>query len=137
MPLGNTASTAKLILDRLNEFETDSKYQGLVETFTGNLQLEHVLPKKYEAERDWANHWDKETAGEWMHRLGNLALLNQSANRCISNGPFEDKGEFLKGSPYPLTRRIGEYVKWNKQSVESNHVFLLDIIKKHWKLKRS
>ena len=126
--------TIKLILERLNEFETSANYQVRVETFDGKLQLEHVLPQKYQAEPEWVNRWDKEAADEWMHRLGNLALLNQSANGSISNLPFEDKREIFKGSPYPLTQRISNFQEWNKQNVETNHHRLLGLIKKHWNL---
>ena len=74
------------------------------------LQLEHVLPQKYATVAAWTRKWDTDSAGEWMHRLGNLALLNQKVNAKISNGPFETKKDLLALSidtPDDQARHLG------------------------------
>eukprot|EP00956_Cyclotella_meneghiniana_P001734 scaffold1909_cov51-Cyclotella_meneghiniana.AAC.1 len=52
--------------------------------------------------------------------LGNLALINQKKNAKISNNnnPFEEKRNEFNVSPYPLTKRISKYDKWDEESVK-------------------
>ncbi|MXW82877.1 MAG: HNH endonuclease, partial [Rhodothermaceae bacterium] len=43
-----------------------------------------------------------------MYRLGNLTLLESSANKKISNTTFDEKCEAYKKSTYALTKEIPE-----------------------------
>ena len=70
----------------------------------------------------------------WTHRLGNLAILNQSANCKMGNKPFSEKREILKDSPYPLTRRIANFPSWDAEAIEKNHKSMLELAREVWKL---
>ena len=131
MQLGTNTPIGEAIFEHLNKFKINSKSQERVEMFCGKLELEHASPKKHKAKCDWTNQWDNKTASMWMHRLGKLALPNQSTNHGISNGSFDNK---RKGSLCLLTQCIAKHPKWTRHSVEANHQHLLDLVKKHWRL---
>jgi hypothetical protein len=69
-----------------------------------------------------------------MHQLGNLALLNQSVNAKITNGPFVKKQDHLKLSPYPLTRQIGESERWDLKAVQGCHDKIMGLASLVWNL---
>jgi hypothetical protein len=127
---------AKIILERLNGYELlESSQVGRLTPLSQTLELEHVLPQKYKKHSEWTQLWNDDDAEEWLHRLGNLALLNKRTNTKISNGPFLPlKRNDLGRSPYPLTRKVAEYADWNVASVEKNHKDLLGIAHKVWEL---
>lgn len=130
----NKAKAAKTILERLNEFELLHGSQGRMLPLRKTLQLEHVLPQKYGQYSAWKTSWEDEDAQEWLHRLGNLALLNKGVNIEISNGPFEMKRNQLSKSPYPLTKMLAEYDQWTASSVRKHHGNLLQMAHKVWDL---
>ena len=98
------------------------------------LQLEHVLPQKYATVAAWTRKWDTDSAREWMHCLGNLALLNQKVNAKISNGPFDKKKDHLALSPYPLTRQMTKHAKWDAKAVKSHHETVISLAIFIWNL---
>jgi hypothetical protein len=131
---GPGAKIAKAILERVNEYELVKSSQGRVNPIEATLQLEHVLPQKYDTVEAWTRKWDTDSAGEWMHRLGNLALLNQKVNAKISNGPFEMKKDHLALSPYPLTRRMAKHTIWDVKAVKSHHETVINLAILIWNL---
>jgi hypothetical protein len=128
------SKVARILLDRLNEFELVQSHQGHINPIEATLQLEHILPQKYQ--KEWGNSWDATIADEWMHRLGNLALLNQKANAMISNGPFSKKKKHLEASPYPLTKRIAKSQTWDLDAVQQHHNTILRLSSSVWDLRR-
>lgn len=135
-PKGPGSKIAKAILERLNEFELVKSSQGRVNPIEGTLQLEHVLPQKYDTVAGWTRKWDTDSAGEWMHRLGNLALLNQKVNAKISNGPFMEKKDHLAHSLYPLTRQMAGNAIWDVEAVKSHHDTVIRLAIVIWGLDR-
>jgi hypothetical protein len=133
-PKGPGSKIAKAILERVNEFELVKSSQGRINPIEATLQLEHVLPQKYDTVEAWTRKWDTDSAGEWMHRLGNLALLNQKVNAKISNGPFETKKDHLAHSPYPLTRQMAKHTFWDLKAVKSHHETVISLAILIWDL---
>jgi len=122
---------AKAILERLNEHELLAEHQGRVEqTDKSTLHLEHVLPQNHDNVSSWTEAWPTDRASQCLHILGNLALINQKKNAKISNNPFEEKRDEFSASPYPLTKRISKYDKWDEESVKKNHNELIALAKK-------
>ena len=132
---GASSKIAKAILERLNEYQliTSSQVQR-IQHMQFALQLEHVLPQKHSKVKEWSSKWDEDNADLWMHRLGNLALLNQKLNGKISNGSFSEKRKSYKTSPYPMTRLIGDYKKWEPADVEMNHCHIVSLAVEVWGL---
>mmetsp|Transcript_59873 Transcript_59873/g.117438 ORF Transcript_59873/g.117438 Transcript_59873/m.117438 type:complete len:602 (+) Transcript_59873:129-1934(+) len=131
-PAGRKVLTA--ILARLNGHELSRTSECRIIPFTSTLHLEHVLPQKSDTE-SWREEWQcPAEREEWLHRLGNLALLNGKVNSKISNGSFASKQRHLLDSPYPLTKRIGKSPKWDREEVEINHRELMDLAIDVWGL---
>lgn len=128
---GTTIASA--ILERLSAHRLCDQFQSSMPQCQ-QLQLEHILPKKAQGEY-WTLHWPYEDSKlEWMHRLGNLAPLNQKANAKASNKPFSSKKDLYKESPYPLTSSLQNYEVWNQQSVERRHQEILHLANEVWGL---
>ena len=123
---------AKAILLRLNEHIQVKEHQGRWEYLPKSLQLEHVLPQKLGL--SWREEWSEDEAKLWMHRLGNLALLNQKVNSEISNGPFPNKKDKLSESPYPLTKAISKMETWDSENVVRNHKNVVATAVQVWNL---
>jgi hypothetical protein len=121
---GKTVSGRRLamaLLDGLNEHHARLNNQASIQAFLSTLQVEHVLPQKWDGNPSWKEEWAPNEAERWLHRIGNLALLNQKANSKISNRSFSMKRPDLGDSIYPLTRRISKYKCWDANAIETNH----------------
>lgn len=133
---GVSAQKAVAILGRLNEYQTaaaDDKPPN--PAHTGRLELESVLPQDYETDPSWKDAWSTEEANGWMHRLGNLVLVNQKSKPGEANHQaFEEKKELYNKSRYPLTRRVADYSNWTPESAKACHEELLLLARAVWDL---
>ncbi|MCA3152126.1 MAG: HNH endonuclease, partial [Rhodocyclaceae bacterium] len=66
--------------------------------------IEHVLPENPSA--DWDESFAPERQKDFVYRLGNLLLLEPSANREAQNAPFEDKRRLYEKSAYATARAL-------------------------------
>lgn len=104
-----------------------------------HVTVEHVLPQTPRPDSDWAKWVPSEQARRgWVHRLGNLALLNRKKNSAASNFEFDRKKQayFSKGGvcAFPLTTQVLQQKDWTADVLESRHAALLAIAEAHWKL---
>ena len=67
--------------------------------------IEHVLPQSPEDGWEAFNDRDLET---FVHRLGNMVMLEAGKNKGIGNKPYAEKCPVLLGSSLSLTRRLAE-----------------------------
>jgi hypothetical protein len=127
---------AKAILERINEYisVTEHQHRGHQPLFPSQLHLEHVLPQNHENVPEWAGDWEPEHVQIWLHKLGNLALLNEKANASIGNSAFEKKQASLEKSPYPLTQQISRENQWSVTEVENHHKKIVDYAREVWNL---
>lgn len=72
------------------------------DTDTGSI--EHILPEN--PSDVWESQVPQEYWDSVVYRLGNLTLLEPSANRQAGNREYEEKLPFYKASSYALTRNI-------------------------------
>jgi hypothetical protein len=112
-------SAAKAILGKLNAHEL---WKGSeTASVEAQVNLEHVMPQK-PAKTSWTEDWpDPEKAGESLHMLGNLAIVNVKMNSKMGNGGFADKKEEFRKSPFPLTREIAGYHCWKEADLKKAH----------------
>lgn len=82
------------------------------------VNLEHVLPKRA-SQKDWGKTFSPDERKDYLHRLGNLALLQKGPNGRIGNKPFSEKQPILKDSKFVLTSEIGDEVDWTKEAIKS------------------
>jgi hypothetical protein len=141
---GVTAKKAQAILGRLNEYHDDSHHHHhqsessssssrivVPPQNSARVHLESVLPENYyEADSGWS----VEEANDWMHRLGNLVLVNKKSKETLADRAFCEKKECLKQSQYPLTRNVAEFSQWTPKSAKTCHEDLLLLARKVWDL---
>jgi len=134
-------SKAKAILWRINEYIHLTEHQQL-QTLrpidSNKLHIEHILPQKHDNVASWMEMWGDDSRGDaekWLHRLGNLVLLNEKVNAKIGNKSFEHKREFLGRFPYALTNRVKTEKYWNVDAVKRQHKDILDRAVLVWNLK--
>ena len=111
---GSRRKLAKYILARLEEDAADRACDP--DTDPGTIA--HVLPENpVEA---WSESFPP---GAWeasMYRLGNLTLLEASANRAVGNATYGEKRAAYEGSAYVLTRSIPQMApeQWTPELVD-------------------
>lgn len=105
----------------------------------GIISIEHVLPQAPPAESKWCEWFpSQELRDRWVHRLGNLLLLNHKKNSSASNYEFEKKKKsyFMKGgvSPFPITTQAVGETEWTVDVLERRQKETLDTLKKTWRV---
>lgn len=126
---------AKAVLGRLNEYKCATLNQE--PTASKQVVLEHILPKKYDKNciHGWKAIWGQEEASDWMHRLGNLALLGTRAKS--SDASFYEKKHRYLNSPFPLTQQLHELPHWDFSAVRLRHTELNHLAANVWDLYES
>jgi hypothetical protein len=104
------------------------------------ISIEHVLPQNPPTGSKWCEWFPtQDLRDHWLHRLGNLLLLNHKKNGTASNFEFDKKktAYFTKGgvSPFPLTTQAVGQKEWTVAVVEARQKALLDVLKKVWRVK--
>lgn len=103
------------------------------------LTIEHVLPQNPKLDSQWCDWFPTRADRErWVHRLGNLLLLNHRKNSSASNYDFAKKKSayFLKGgvSPFPLTTQALTESEWTEEVLERRQSDLIDKLKELWRI---
>ncbi len=87
--------------------------------------------------------WTEETTKVWLHRLGNLCVLNTTHNSAARNKSFSIKKEVLFGEPMVkglapgLTAfSLSQVPVWNPAAVKSRQADLLNCLAVRWEFKQ-
>jgi len=104
------------------------------------ISVEHVLPQSPQKGSKWFEWWtDDEEREEYVHRLGNLALLSRRKNSQAKNFEFKKKKEkyFQRGGvcPFTLTTQVLNQDHWTPEVVQERQEQLVDKLKEVWDLK--
>ncbi|NYT85016.1 DUF4357 domain-containing protein [Pollutimonas harenae] len=136
-PLYDTHSSRALaiLLLRLDRLMSDASaiYQHDV------VSVEHVMPQQPASDSEWQT-WISEptTRQQWLHRLGNLALLSRKKNSAASNRDFcwKKTAYFTKGgvSSFALTTQVLQHQKWTSEVMEKRQFDMLQTLESHWRL---
>lgn len=121
-------SHARYLLKALDVAET-----GLALTATSSKDeptLEHVLPLSPKVLTDWP--FTPEEHQDYVHRLGNLALLPNEANSSAGSDKFALKRPILARQPNVLTKEIAKSTIWGKDRIEQRQERLAKIALKAW-----
>jgi hypothetical protein len=136
-PLYQTHSARALavILLRIDALVSDGS-----KTMSHDLvTVEHVLPQQPKPESGWVQ-WvpGVQDRALWVHRLGNLALLNRKKNSAASNFDFDRKKQayFSKGGTcaFPLTTQVLQEAEWTPSVLKARQEALLTKADAHWRL---
>jgi hypothetical protein len=95
-----------------------------------SINLEHILPENPSV--DWGVEEDMAHANH--RRLGNLVLLQATANSKIGNLPFKDKKSVLKSSSFYLTKMIADNKIWTAKEINSRQKRLAELAVDTWPL---
>ncbi len=136
-PLYQTHSARALgvILLRLDALVSDGSKTMAHDLVT----VEHVLPQQPKEESLWLQ-WmpGSQERAAWVHRLGNLALLNRKKNSAASNYEFDRKKQvyFSKGGAcaFPLTTQVLQQKEWTAVVLQARQEALLAQAEAHWRL---
>ncbi|WP_321280686.1 DUF262 domain-containing HNH endonuclease family protein [Marinifilum fragile] len=97
-----------------------------------NSSVEHLIPRKIQ---DTSWDIDSQEHMEWLHRLGNLVLIDRRKNASLSNRLFDEKKIRYQGAIE--TRANTNFVfmnnsVWNIFAVKQNHYRVLEILKDYY-----
>jgi len=95
------------------------------------VNLEHVLPQS--PSEGWKDI-ETEIADIYFNRLGNLVLLQQTANSEIGNASFEKKKQHFIQSGFLLTRKVGSLDGWDTGEIDNRQSQLANLAVAAWTL---
>lgn len=95
------------------------------------VNLEHVLPKNASADA-WGAEFDEDERREYLHRFGNLALLQKGPNGRIGNKGFYKKKPILNKSKFSLTSEIAQEASWTKSAIQARQARLAKLAVTTW-----
>jgi uncharacterized protein with ParB-like and HNH nuclease domain len=94
--------------------------------------IEHLMPQNI-SETRWNIDFDRHK--EWVHRLGNLVLIDKNKNASLSNKLFDEKKIKYQGAIE--TRANTNFIfmtnmEWNIESITSNHWRTINLLKQYY-----
>ncbi len=127
----NTA-LARHILAQINN-HLKAPEEKLYCTTSLDIDLEHILPKKYK------DHWQDKKEDfpgglhKYIHRLGNMTLISPDSNRRLGNADFEKKRDVYQTQPLEITKRIINEPIWSADAIRRRQNWLASEATKIWK----
>ncbi|MDZ8026029.1 MAG: HNH endonuclease family protein [Nostoc sp. DedQUE11] len=104
------------------------------------ITVEHVLPQNPSADSKWLQWFpNEEERIQYVHRIGNLALLSRNKNAEAQNYDFNKKKEKYffskKGvSPFVLTTQVLHQSEWTPEVIKLRQEDCLQSLRKLWRL---
>ncbi len=94
--------------------------------------IEHLMPQKIDSS-DW--NIDINLHKDWVHKLGNLALIDKNKNASLSNRLFNEKKIKYQGAIE--TRANTNYIfmaneDWDIEKLEANHKRTVNVLKQYY-----
>jgi hypothetical protein len=123
---------AKYYLRSLQTTADDSDERAWWMPNMADMSLEHVLPQKPEG--NWPQFTD-EQHGDFVNRLGNLALMLATDNSDLRSDPFEAKRSSYARAYFTLTSQIAEAEDWTPEAIEQRQVTLAKFAADTWSIK--
>ena len=95
--------------------------------------VEHLMPQKLNL-----NEWNIEEDDHklWLHRLGNIILVDRKKNSSLSNSAYEIKKQKYKGA---IENRANTnwlfltFNNWDIEKIHDNHDRVLNLLKEYYK----
>lgn len=122
------AKCLRYILYRLEHAMGGSKYDYEEDAGT----IEHVLPQSAEVAKDAFPDFSEEEHERFVHRLGNVTLLESKKNKECGNKTFEEKKGIYETSRYTLSKEMTQH-SWTPETLNSRQEKLAKIAKGVWK----
>jgi len=134
-PVYLATRVVKPILLRLEQASKDASASYDYPT----ISVEHVCPQTIPEESEWADWYsDPDDHNMWLHRLGNLVLLNFRKNSAARNFDFDTKKStyFAPGDScaFTLTSEVRDYNSWKPKRIRKRQAKLLERLARAWQL---
>lgn len=131
-------SWCKPLLFMIEYNQTDDSSLNFLEMTDRNIQVEHILPRKYMSNDEWKDKINNpKDVDPWINTGANLTLLSGKKNQQASNKGFESKIQSYRGkgfyaessegiTAFRITQQIVNDYDNNKFQKEWNHESLND-----------
>ncbi len=121
-------NVAKCVLRAFNSyFDKSREFE-----YSSTVHLEHILPQH--PNEGWLPYFSPDEIEEYVHRLGNLTLLDFRLNRMASNSPFRKKKKEYRKSHIVITQWLLEEDKWTPEAIERRQKRFARVAPKIWPL---
>lgn len=110
--LGRCKRGIILLSGFLNKSQSVKDFYDLILNY--NIEIEHILPRKWSDNNDW----DEQEAKEVMETLGNLAPFEKKLNISASNEFFKKKKKAYKESKFADIKDLLKLDKWDYDEVK-------------------
>ena len=97
-----------------------------------NSSVEHLMPRKIQ-HTEWQIELDQHE--EWIHRLGNLALIDRRKNASLSNKVFAEKKIRYQGAIETRANTnyiFMKYPTWDIDTIQENHHRVVNLLKDYY-----
>ena len=121
--LGRCKRGIILLSGFLNESQSVEDFYDLI--LNSNIEIEHILPRKWSDNNDW----DEQEAKEVMETLGNLAPFEKKLNISASNEFFKKKKNAYKESKFADIQDLVKLDKWDYDEVKIREKNIISRIK--------
>ena len=121
--LGRCKRGIILLSGFLNESQSVEDFYDLI--LNSNIEIEHILPRKWSDNNDW----DEQEAKEVMETLGNLAPFEKKLNISASNEFFKKKKNAYKESRFADIQDLVKLDKWDYDEVKIREKNIISRIK--------
>ena len=107
----------------MNKSQSVEDFYDLILNY--NIEIEHILPRKWSDNNDW----DEQEAKEVMETLGNLAPFEKKLNISASNEFFKKKKNSYKESKFADIKDLLKLDKWDYNEVKLREKNIISRIK--------
>ena len=121
--LGRCKRGIILLSGFLNKSQSVEDFYDLI--LNSNIEIEHILPRKWSDNNDW----DEQEAKEVMETLGNLAPFEKKLNISASNEFFKKKKNAYKESRFADIQDLVKLDKWDYDEVKIREKNIISRIK--------
>lgn len=94
--------------------------------------VEHIMPQKIE-ESEWVV--DPAKHKEWVHKLGNLSLIDKNKNSALSNKLFHEKKIKYQGAIETRANTNNIFITnptWGIDAIEANHKRTINLLSQYY-----
>ena len=121
--LGRCKRGIILLSGFLNKSQSVEDFYDLILNY--NIEIEHILPRKWSDNNDW----DEQEAKEVMETLGNLAPFEKKLNISASNEFFKKKKKAYEESKFADIKDLSKLDKWDYNEVKLREKNIISRIK--------
>lgn len=124
---GKGAKLVRYILFSLENQISSKKY----DFSDSSVTIEHILPEN--PSQGWESNFTIEEQIQFVFRLGNYALLEESKNKMCQNDFYPAKKEIYKTSSYKITAQDSVCDEWSPERILERQKKLAKYAKTVWK----